>query len=338
MIEGAQDVVIPARREDESCERRLDDLAGAMGAVEAMAQEKLAPAALSRADRPGAPPMRLVQPQTFEHAQRRVHRRVLRDGSAPTVPASVPHLPRPQVRGDPVDARVVDPEVGQERKDHPRDARLAAMRPLRPRAVADAAVDLEPPIEEDPARLTRATVAGRKPEVAQQKQRIRRRRPLRRIQPAVRGPPARPGSGGILARKQTRAPAFPRDPSPLVLDAPLVGAGEVAERLPADRRVALEEPAHRPVRRSRRGHRFQSGTRSGAPSTWYSLCTRPLGKCRVATWRRRTSPGSAPKSGMPSPIRTGTRVTTRRWMSPAARNRWIVIPPSTYACRMPRAS
>ena len=35
-----------------------------------------------------------------------------------------------------------------------------------------------------------------------------------------------------------------------------------------------------------------------------------------------------PKSGMPSPISTGTRVITSRSMNPAARNRWIVRPPS----------
>ncbi len=45
-----------------------------------------------------------------------------------------------------------------------------------------------------------------------------------------------------------------------------------------------------------------------------------------------------PKSGMPAPIKTGTRVMTKRSRHPAAKKRWIVMPPSTYACWKPRAS
>ena len=61
--------------------------------------------------------------------------------------------------------------------------------------------------------------------------------------------------------------------------------------------------------------------RAGYSFTKYSLWTSPLGYSRVATCVTTTSRDSAPNSGMPAPINTGTRVTTSRWMSPASRNR-----------------
>ena len=48
--------------------------------------------------------------------------------------------------------------------------------------------------------------------------------------------------------------------------------------------------------------------------------------------------GHGPKSGIPSPMSTGTRVIVTRWMSPARRNCWTVCPPSTYTCREPLAA
>jgi len=47
-------------------------------------------------------------------------------------------------------------------------------------------------------------------------------------------------------------------------------------------------------------------------ATTYSLETSPLAYCRVATCMRWMSRISGPKSGTPSPIRTGTRVIMRR--------------------------
>src|SRR5262245_41087404 len=46
IIEGAKDIVVPARREGEANEDRFDDLARAMGAEEPMHQEELAAQAL----------------------------------------------------------------------------------------------------------------------------------------------------------------------------------------------------------------------------------------------------------------------------------------------------
>src|SRR5438093_823624 len=71
-------------------------------------------------------------------------------------------------------------------------------------------------------------------------------------------------------------------------------------------------PEHRP-----RG----GGDRGGQAAITYSLWTRPLAYCRVPTCLRTMSRCIAPNSGIPEPMRTGTRVIMRRWMSPAWRNR-----------------
>src|SRR5439155_1406433 len=56
-------------------------------------------------------------------------------------------------------------------------------------------------------------------------------------------------------------------------------------------------------------------------ATVYSLCTMPLGYSRVAMWWSLMSRGTAPKSGIPVPMSTGTRVMISRSMRPSARNR-----------------
>ena len=60
---------------------------------------------------------------------------------------------------------------------------------------------------------------------------------------------------------------------------------------------------------------------SDQPAIRYSLWTRPLAYCRVPTCFRMMSCGTGPKSGIPVPRSTGTRVMMRRWMRPAWRNR-----------------
>ena len=45
--------------------------------------------------------------------------------------------------------------------------------------------------------------------------------------------------------------------------------------------------------------------------------------------KRKACPGTlTPNKGMPAPMSTGTRVIMVRSISPAARNRWMVTPPS----------
>lgn len=80
------------------------------------------------------------------------------------------------------------------------------------------------------------------------------------------------------------------------------------------RRPLTTTGARPPCRRHHRStcHNPGASSPSSAPSTAYSLWTRPLGNDRVATCRNRTSAGNEPKSGIPSPMSTGIRVTMRR--------------------------
>ena len=69
VIEGAQDVVVPPRREGEANENRLDDLAGAIGAEEPVHEKEFPAAALRHADGAHiASPVQFVRPQAFEDA------------------------------------------------------------------------------------------------------------------------------------------------------------------------------------------------------------------------------------------------------------------------------
>lgn len=74
IVESAQHIVVPARRESEPNKCRLDDFAGPVRPEEAMNQEKLAAPALCLADGPKfAPTVQLVVPQALQHADGRVH-------------------------------------------------------------------------------------------------------------------------------------------------------------------------------------------------------------------------------------------------------------------------
>lgn len=84
VVESAEDVVVPSRRETETKEHRLDDFTCAVGAEEPMLQEELAAPALSgphRTDSTAA--IELVEPQAFEGADGGVHRRM---GRADCIP------------------------------------------------------------------------------------------------------------------------------------------------------------------------------------------------------------------------------------------------------------
>ncbi len=73
-------------------------------------------------------------------------------------------------------------------------------------------------------------------------------------------------------------------------------------------RLTISEHAHANFRAKRD---FCANPACQAATT-YSLWTRPLAYCRVPTCMRTMSHGTAPKSGIPAPMSTGTRVIMRR--------------------------
>src|SRR5437870_5594359 len=130
-----------------------------------MHQQELAPAALRRLH--GAYPastVEFIEPQAFEHADRRMDRRVGCAQVTPAVPAAIGHLPPQQVINKCLETVVVAGEVAEDGEHHPGDAGLAAAAP----SVVDAAVALEPAVEEEPAGRLRLPVVGGQPEVAEQ--------------------------------------------------------------------------------------------------------------------------------------------------------------------------
>src|SRR5262249_46643727 len=108
VIECAKNVVMPARREGEAEENRLDDCAGAMRAEQSMHHDDIAVAALGGPHRSEFPPaMKLVLPQSLEGADRRVHRRMRRAAAATAVPAAVGHLLVEEMFGHDVETVIV---------------------------------------------------------------------------------------------------------------------------------------------------------------------------------------------------------------------------------------
>src|SRR5262249_3301272 len=93
VIERAQDIVMPARREGEAKENRLDNLARAMGAEQPVHQQELATATLGGSHGGDlAPAIELIISQPFESKNGRVNRRVGCAKPSPAVPAAIRHL------------------------------------------------------------------------------------------------------------------------------------------------------------------------------------------------------------------------------------------------------
>ena len=160
---------------------------------------------------------------------------------SPAVPPPVGHLLSEQVVGKSVEPLVVMLEVGEDGKNHARDARLAATAP----SVVDAPVALEPFVQQQRARTPRLPIRRGQTEISQQEHRVGRRGPFWVIQPAVRRFSARPRAPALLPGEKTGAPTLACNFAPLSLNAALPSAGQVAQSLPADCRVAFEQPTNR---------------------------------------------------------------------------------------------
>src|SRR5262245_18070064 len=140
---------------------------------------------------------------------------------------------------DRVEPVVVVLEVREDGEHHPGDTGLA----LAPPPVVKTPVALQPLVEEVAASRLRLAIARRQTQVAEQEHRVGCRGPLGMIEAVVRRLPGGPGAVRILLREQAGAPSVARDLLPLALDRRVCGADDVAQHLPANGRVAVEQPA-----------------------------------------------------------------------------------------------
>ena len=244
VIERAQHVVAPVvgEREVEIC--RIGDLAGALAAEQAAFEQILLPAAAGLAHRGGTPGRALELEQPVEHVDRRVERGAHRPVLGLAVPAAVVQ----PLAEDPLDDRGdVHPEVGAGVDRPAVDARL------------DLAVEvplpgvLPAPVLGDERDRPAGGLRGRvQPEELEGLQGVHRRRPgLPRFAAGVgrrEAGAAIPQPVGALERQEAGAPALVLHARSLGGDLVGRGIGEIAQHLPADGGVALEQPidhAHR---------------------------------------------------------------------------------------------
>jgi len=186
VVEGAEDVVVPAGREGEAEEGGLDDFAGAVGAEEAVEEEEFAAAALGGTDNAEvAGAMEFVEAEAFEDGDGGVDGGMGGAGGAAAVPTAVGHLLLEEVAGEGMAARVVVLEVGEKREDHAGDAGFALAGPFGPDAEVDAAVGLESLVEQERAGFAGLGGGRRETEIAEQEQGVGGGGPLGRVKAAV---------------------------------------------------------------------------------------------------------------------------------------------------------
>ena len=172
----------------------------------------------------------LEREQTFEHADRRVERRAHRTALRFAIPAAVGELFAQQPIDEPIAALA---EVCAERNDAAVDARLDLAleegRVAEPRSPRDAAAH-----EID--RVSRRRARRVDAEIAQEHQRVHVRPPERRRDAIA------PLTVGALFLEQSRSPTLHCDARPLGANDLSRRVGEIAHDLPANRRIAVEEP------------------------------------------------------------------------------------------------
>ncbi|MBX3134560.1 MAG: hypothetical protein KF689_14350 [Gemmatimonadaceae bacterium] len=114
-----------------------------MRSEQPMSQQELATALCGRLRSRIASAVEFEEAEAFEHADCRVHRSVCGTERESTVPSPVGHLHPEEMVRDGLDARIVNPEMGQDGEHHPCDARFALVVP----SVVDTAVLPEPGLE-----------------------------------------------------------------------------------------------------------------------------------------------------------------------------------------------
>ena len=254
---------MPARWEREENKNRLDDFARAVGAKEPVHQQEFASSVLCAL--PGsrlAPGIQFIETQALEDADRGVNGRMCRAEVPLTVPAAIGHLLPQQVVDKRFEPLVVMLEVAEDGEHHAGDARLAAAPP----SVVDAAIALQSAVQQQWARPARLRVGRGQTKVAEQQHRVGRGRPLRGVQSAVRRLAACPSAFAILPGQQTGAPPLPRHLGPFPLDTPFASPDQIPQGLPADSRIAVEQPSNGLVERACRICFHRAGAHGTGPT------------------------------------------------------------------------
>src|SRR5258706_5425799 len=202
---------------------------------------------LFRSHRTGEITVQFVQPQSLEHADSRVNRRMRRTVRPPAIPPTVSHLLLQQVSRNGLETSIVKLEIREDGQPHPRNARLAPPHPFCPNAVIDAAVPLQPSIEKQLASLPRLLARRWQPEIPQKQHSVSSRSPLRRVKPTVRRLPASPSPLRILSRQKPRSPTIPRNPPPLPLNSARRSTNQIPQNLPSNSRIPLKKPLDHPI-------------------------------------------------------------------------------------------
>ena len=238
VVESAQHVVAPVVREREVEKGRIGNLTGALAAEQVALEQILFPAAAGLSHSVGGAGRSLELDQPVEHVDRRVERGAHRPVLSLAVPAAVGEA----FAEDAFDDRGnVEPEIGAGLDRPAVDARLDLTVEVPLTGMLPTAM-----LGDEPDRPAGRLAQRVQPEDLQGLQGVHRRGPgLSRFAAGIRrreAGPALPQPVAALEREEARTPAFVRHSRPLGIDLVGRGIGQVAQHLPADRRVALEQP------------------------------------------------------------------------------------------------
>ena len=240
VVERAEHVVVPVVGERELEIGRLCNFAGALAAEQAALEQVVLTRSTRGADLVGTTGRSLEREQTVEHVDRRVERRSHR----PVLGLAVPSAVLESFAEDAIDdRRDVHAEVRAGLDRPPVDAGLDLTIEEALPGVLPASV-----LGDERDRSARRLGLGLQPEKKQRLQGVHRRRPrLARFAARVRerrgeARAARPQPVGVLCSEQAGAPSFALHPRPFARDFARRRVSEITQDLPADGRVAVEQP------------------------------------------------------------------------------------------------
>jgi hypothetical protein len=237
IIESAQDVVVPKRREREAEPAFVDDFAGSERAEHAaLEQIVFRPLAALRDGRRFAP-RSFVFEQSFEHADGGMERRTLALGCV-AVPAAIFELLAEELIGQCV---VGLPEIRTDAEDSAVDAGLGFTVQVRPVVEPLKDEPLVQPVDHFASR----PAAGVETEVHQDGETVEGNQQVSVLLRQIVSPPARapsPAARRRLEGEKLGSPSFGCHARPLGCNCVGGLTGEVPHDLPTDSRIRIEEP------------------------------------------------------------------------------------------------
>ena len=149
------------------------------------------------------------------------------------VPTAVIHLLLKQMSHDLWHARIEAAKIAEQGQGHAGDARFAVRIRLEK---VDAAVAVEPAVQQQIASLLRLDVVWRQPQVAQRQQRVGGRNPLRGVKSTA------PRARRVLTRQQLSAPTCQRHLGAIGFPSGRRFVQQIAAGLPTNGRVRRQQP------------------------------------------------------------------------------------------------